>query len=120
MDVVHGEQVVSMAQLEAHDLESGLQLGSLPALLRPALLHHVLHQQVVLADSLHWLQQVRQQVHLISQLQLLVLHSVREKDKHTTGHTLHFTWQKSSKVSVSCMEIIYTSILNGIPETVTH
>lgn len=73
VDGVHGQQVVAMPKLEVDDLQGGLDLSHLSGLSRTALPHHILQQQAVLTDPLHRLQQVRPQVHLIPQLQLLLL-----------------------------------------------
>lgn len=72
-DGVHGQQVVAVSELEVDDFQSCFHLGRLSALSRAALPHHVLEQQAVLADSLHRLEQVRPQVHLVAQFQLLLL-----------------------------------------------
>ena len=73
VDGVHGQQVVAVAELEVDDLQGGLDLGHLSGLSWTALPHHVLQQQAVLTDPLHGLQQVGPQVHLVPQLQLLLL-----------------------------------------------
>lgn len=72
-DGVHGQQVVAVSELEVDDFQSCFHLGRLSGSARPTLPHHVLEQQAVLADSLHRLEQVRPQVHLVAQLQLLLL-----------------------------------------------
>lgn len=73
VDGIHGQQVVSMAELEVDDLQGGLDLSQLSGLSRTALPHHVLQQQAVLTDPLHGLQQVGPQVHFVPELQLLLL-----------------------------------------------
>lgn len=83
VDGIHGQQVVAMAELEVDDLQSGLDLSHLSGLSWTALPHHVLQQQAVLTDPLHRLQQVRPQIHLIPQLQLLLL--VCEESRQCSG-----------------------------------
>lgn len=82
MDGVHGQQVVAVAELEMDNLQSGLDLSHLSGLSRTTLPHHVLQQQAVLTDPLHRLQQVRPEVHLIPQRQLLLL--VYEERRQTS------------------------------------
>ena len=73
VDIVHGQQVVAMAKLEVDDLQGGGELRPLTGVSRATLEGHIVQQQAVLADPLHGLQQVRPQVHLVPQLQLLLL-----------------------------------------------
>lgn len=82
---VHGQQVVAVAQLVMDDFQSSFDLSHLPGLSRSTLPHHVLQQQAVLTDPLHRLQQVRPEVHLIPQLQLLLLvYKERRQSSHWT------------------------------------
>ena len=70
---VHGQQVVAVAQLEAHHLLGRRQVGEFRLLVDAALLEQLLQQQRVLAHALHRLQQVTGQVHLVAQIRLLRL-----------------------------------------------
>lgn len=78
---VHGQQVVAMAELEMDDLQGNFDLSHLSVLSWPTLPHHVLQQQAVLTDPLHRLQQVGPEVHLITQLQLLLLVCEEKRDR---------------------------------------
>ena len=62
-----------MAELELDHLLGSAQVAELLLLRRTALLDQVLEQQRVLAHPLDGLQQVGGQVHLVPELQLLVL-----------------------------------------------
>lgn len=73
VDGIHGQQVVAVAELEMDDLQCSLNLSHLSGLSRTTLPHHVLQQQAILTDPLHRLEQVRPEVHLVPQLQLLLL-----------------------------------------------
>lgn len=71
-----------MVKLEVDDLQCCLDLRDLSELFWSTLPHHVLQQQAVLTDALHRLQQVGPQVHLIPQLQLLLLKRQQRKTEH--------------------------------------
>lgn len=75
-DGIHGEQIVAVAQLEADHILGGSKFPQLLLLGRAeaGLLDRVLEQERVLTHALHGLQQVGVQVHLVTQLLLLVLH----------------------------------------------
>lgn len=55
------------------DFQSCFHFCCLSGLSRSTLPHDILEQQAVLADSLHRLEQVRPQVHLVAKVQLLLL-----------------------------------------------
>lgn len=82
LNVVHGEQVVAVAELELDDVQRGLYLEPLVSRMRSGLTltQHVLQQQPVFTDALHGLQQIRGQIHLITQQLLLLLQS-RDRTK---------------------------------------
>lgn len=73
-DGVHGQQVVAVAQLKLDHLLSGAEVAQLLLLGLAALFDQVFEQQSVFAHPLDGLQQVGRQVHLVPELQLLVLH----------------------------------------------
>ncbi len=75
LDVVHGQQVVAVAELELDDVQRGVYLEPLVSRVRSGLTltQHVLQQQAVFTDALHRLQQIWGQIHLITQQLLLVL-----------------------------------------------
>lgn len=72
-DGVHCQQVVAMTELEVDDFQSCFHFSCLSGLFRATLPHEILEQQAVLADPLHGLEQVRPQVHLVAEFQLLLL-----------------------------------------------
>lgn len=93
-DSVHGQQVVAMAQLEADHTLGGPKLAQL--LLwdgaAASLPDQVLQQQCVLAHALHRLQQVGGQVHLVTQLPLLVLQGPGREGQPGPGGGQRGSW----------------------------
>lgn len=76
-DGVHGEQVISVAQLELDHLFSCSEVSELLLLRVTALLNQILQEKSVFTHPLDRLQQVGRQVHLIAQLHLFILKTTR-------------------------------------------
>lgn len=96
LDGIHGQKIVAVAKLEMDDLQSGFDFGYLSGLSWTTFHHHVLQQQAVFTDPLHGLQQVRPQVHFITQFHLLLLeHEEQNQTDYLTSafkpllHSLH-------------------------------
>lgn len=69
-----------MAKLELDHVGGSLQHSKLRLLSHPHLLHEVSEQESVLTHPLNRFQQVGGQVHLISQLHLLLLQEERQEE----------------------------------------
>lgn len=86
-DGVHGEQVVSVAQLELDHLFSCSEVSELLLLRVTALLNQILQEKSVFTHPLDRLQQVGRQVHLIAQLHLFILKTTwRHSEKCVPAH----------------------------------
>lgn len=75
---IHGEQVIAVAKLKLDHVLSRAQVAQLLLLRLAALLDQVLQQERVFAHPLDGLQQIGGQVHLVPELHLFILESVRE------------------------------------------
>lgn len=78
-DCIHRQQVVPVAKLKPHHLLSSAKVTQLLLLRVAALLYQIFEQQCVFAHPLNGLQQVGRQIHLVSQLQLLILDKQMEE-----------------------------------------
>jgi len=70
---IHGKQVVAMAKLKLDHLLCGAEVTQLLLLGMAALLYQIFKQQCIFTHPLNGLQQVRRQIHLVSELHLLIL-----------------------------------------------
>lgn len=75
---IHGQQVIAVAKLKLDHVLSRAQVTQLLLLRLAALLDQVLQQERIFAHPLDGLQQIGGQVHLVSELHLLILESDRE------------------------------------------
>lgn len=97
-DGVHGQQVVPVAQLELDHVLRWSEVSELLLLRLTALLDQILQEESVFTHPLDGLQQVRSQVHLIAQLQLLVLQSTGTAQKRASARVKIVTEEKHQRL----------------------